>query len=441
MHPADNMARTLAAILVIVIAFAWISFAYVMGTKTERMILHPIVPIFVILLLLNFRNDASVRYVVTVALLFIFVWLLVRLRSVFLPFIIGFALAYIVNLALAGLQTISIPLPKRRRLHFSRGGAVAILAVLLAAVIIFFAVGVVPQLVEQASAMRRGIASFYEEAKDRTVTALTALREREYPFRDRLSESWRASIDGAIGRANEYMQQRLPAAARRASEILTGILAGLSSGLIGTMGQISSAFFILIVFIYAVQAFASHMENLAKLIPECHRQRVVRYAGEIDANMRAFLKGQVAIITIISIISIIAYSIIRIPFALLVGLLAGLCNAIPAVGPIIGGGIAVLAAMVGFVAANYGLAGFLVRLALVVGVAFGIQLLDNALISPKIMSSAVEVHPLVVIFAVLLSASLIGVWGAVLAIPGVVVFKAVVKVSGEIRAETSGAQV
>jgi len=47
----------------------------------------------------------------------------------------------------------------------------------------------------------------------------------------------------------------------------------------------------------------------------------------------------------------------------------------------------------------------------------------------------VEVHPLVVMFAVLLSASLIGIWGAVLAIPGVVVVKGIIKVSGEIRAE------
>ena len=55
------------------------------------------------------------------------------------------------------------------------------------------------------------------------------------------------------------------------------------------------------------------------------------------------------------------------------------------------------------------------------------------------MSSALEVHPLVVLFAVLLSANLVGIWGAVLAIPGIVIFKAVIKISSEIRAER-GAQ-
>jgi predicted PurR-regulated permease PerM len=89
----------------------------------------------------------------------------------------------------------------------------------------------------------------------------------------------------------------------------------------------------------------------------------------------------------------------------------------------------------GFVASTYGLTGFLIRLGLVLIVTFAIQLLDNSLISPKIMSTAIEVHPLVIIFAVLLSASLVGIWGAVLAIPGIVVVKGVLKASNEMRAE------
>jgi len=156
--------------------------------------------------------------------------------------------------------------------------------------------------------------------------------------------------------------------------------------------------------------------------------------------MRAFLRGQLAVIVIISIISIIAYSLIRIPLALLVGMLAGLCNAIPTIGPIIGGGIAVLASIVGVAAGDYAVTGFLIRLGLVLVITFAIQLLDNSLISPKIMSTAIEVHPLVIIFAVLLSASLVGIWGAVLAIPGIVVVKGVLKASHEIRAERAACE-
>ena len=190
-----------------------------------------------------------------------------------------------------------------------------------------------------------------------------------------------------------------------------------------------------LVFVYAVQSFQEQMKRLGKLIPEAQRERMSLYLAEIDKNMRSFLRGQLTVIVIISTISIIAYSIIRVPLALLVGLLAGLCNAIPTIGPVIGGGIAVLASLVGFVAGTYGGTWFLIRVALVVAITLGIQLLDNSLISPKIMSSAIEVHPLVIIFAVLLAASLVGIWGAVLAIPGIVVVKGIVKAYSEAQTE------
>ncbi len=250
-----------------------------------------------------------------------------------------------------------------------------------------------------------------------------------------MPESWQTTIENNVGKLSVYVQERLPAIGRDAVERISGILRRLSSGIVGTMSQISSVFFILIVFIYAVHSFQTHMDRVKNFIPEGQREQVIRYMVEIDTNMRAFLKGQITVIVIVSILSAIAYSIIRVPFALFVGLLAGLCNAIPTVGPIIGGGIAVLASIVGFVGGAYSSAGFLIQLALVIGVVMGIQFLDNSLISPKIMSYAIEVHPLVVLFAVLLAASLIGVWGAVLAIPGIVVFKAIFKVSNQIRSE------
>ncbi len=610
MNPMDSKAGSVVAVVAILIAFAWIGCAYIMGaeteteaeTETKRMILHPIVPILLILLLLNFRKDDSIRYVVNIAIAFISVWLFVRLQSVFMPFIMGFSLAYIVYVALAGLQNIPIPLPKRKRFYLPKGAAIAVLVILMVGFIVFLAVGIVPQLVQQATGMQKGIGNVYTRIRD----SLSEVEKGEYPLKDRLPRSWRPIIDKAMVRLlfsieptyqsaldnaylfrtglesqsdldigsipeglrqefedngvslsenatvtiekegsrwlvtdedngdneeesieqadslwyydqadslwyyvqkeyivekeedklniysniseellqefenngillsggvtasieeedsrwlitdsekryivrkendelniytvkiSSYVQERIPELGSRALKILTGLLSRLREGIGKTMGQISSAFFVFIVFVYAVQSFHSHMERLNKLVPEAQRDRIARYLGEIDRNMRSFLRGQLTVIVIISIISIIAYSIIRIPLALLVGLLAGLCNAIPTIGPIIGGGIAILASVMGFVASTYGLTGFLIRLGLVLIVTFAIQLLDNSLISPKIMSTAIEVHPLVIIFAVLLSASLVGIWGAVLAIPGIVVVKGVLKASNEMRAE------
>jgi len=436
MHQMDDRARSAIVVFVVFVAFAWIGCAYIMGAEAKRMILHPVVPILLILLLFGFRGDDSVRRVITIAVALIGIWLLARLQGVFMPFIIGFALAYIVNAVLSFLQDIPIPMRRGQKLHLSKGAAIAVLVVLLLGFMTFFALGLIPQIVEQAAGMREGISKFYKSVEEYTVKAIDDWEQKGvYPLKDKLPGSWQSTIDNNMGRLSVYVQEKIPAIGARASEILTGLLTRLSSGIIGTMSQISSVFFILIVFIYAVHSFQTHTDKVKNLIPECQREQILCYMVEIDKNMRAFLKGQITVIVIISIVSAIAYSIIRVPFALFVGLLAGLCNAVPTVGPIIGGGIAVLASMMGFVGGAYSLTGFLIQLALVIGVVMGIQFLDNSLISPKIMSYAIEVHPLVVLFAVLLAASLIGVWGAVLAIPGIVVFKAIFKVSNQIRSE------
>jgi predicted PurR-regulated permease PerM len=95
--------------------------------------------------------------------------------------------------------------------------------------------------------------------------------------------------------------------------------------------------------------------------------------------------------------------------------------------------IAVLATLTGFAAGDYGLSGLFVHALLAVGVTFGVQTLDNAFISTRIMSKVVEMHPLVVMFAVLFAASLAGVWGALLTIPVLVIIKGIINVRKQIN--------
>jgi len=441
MDTVDSKERPAIAVAVILIAFAWIACAYILGTEPTSMVLHPIVPILLITLLLKFRTDELLRYVVNVAMAFIGVWLFVRLQSVFMPFILGFSLAYVVYVSLAGLQKIPIPLPGKRRFYLPKMAAIIVLIVLLFGFLAFLVVGIVPQLVEQAGKMQKGISDLYTKIRVYAEEMLADVQRGEYPLKDRLPESWQPIIEEAMVKVSTYVQERLPELGSVALESFRGLLDNLREGFGRTMGHISSAFFVLIVFVYAVQSFQAQMDRLRNLVPEAHRERISCYLREIDKNMRSFLRGQLTVIVIISIISIIAYSIIRIPLALLVGLLAGLCNAIPTIGPIIGGGIAVLASIMGFVAGTYGLTWFLIKIGLVLAITFGIQLLDNSLISPKIMSSAIEVHPLVIIFAVLLSASLVGIWGAVLAIPGIVVVKGIIKASSDMRVERTTGEI
>ena len=238
-----------------------------------------------------------------------------------------------------------------------------------------------------------------------------------------------------VQQVKTYLTERIPTIAQTSSEaVREGVqFAGsIAFGFGGFLATVSLAF---IVFVYASQSFDNYFRSFILLVPEPHRETVKTYLREIDRNLQQFLKGQVAVIAMVSVISCITYSIIGVPFALVIGLLAGICNAIPTFGPFIGGGFAYVAMLMGLAAGDFGIVDFLIRSAFVLGAILGIQMLDNSLISPKIMSTAVDVDPLLIMFAVIVGASVLGFWGVLLAIPIIVVVKSVIAVSQSVATD------
>jgi predicted PurR-regulated permease PerM len=241
-------------------------------------------------------------------------------------------------------------------------------------------------------------------------------------------------VSNVVAESKQYLKTKLPTLAQTSSEYLRKVVLIFPIFALGFGGFLATLFLTLMVFIYAGQSLVNYIRSFINLFPGDSRPIVRRYMTEIDRNLQSFLKGQVTVILIISVISIVVYSIIGVPFALVVGILAGLCNAIPTFGPYIGGAFAVLSMLMGLAAGNFVLVDFLVRVAVVLGAIAGIQALDNSLISPKVMGSAVDVDPLLIMFGVIVGAVVLGFWGVILAIPIIVVIKSVRTVSNELRA-------
>ena len=238
-----------------------------------------------------------------------------------------------------------------------------------------------------------------------------------------------------VQQVKTYLTERIPTIAQTGGEaIKEGVqFAGLIAfGFGGFLATVSLAF---IVFVYANQSFDNYFRGFITLVPELHRETVKTYLREIDGNLQQFLKGLVAVIAIVSVVSCIAYSIIGVPFALVIGVIAGICNAIPTFGPFIGGGFAYVAMLMGLAAGDFGIIDFLIRSAFLLAAILGIQMLDNSLISPKIMSTAVDVDPLLIMFAVIVGAAILGFWGVLLAIPIIVVVKSVIAVSQSVATD------
>ena len=234
-----------------------------------------------------------------------------------------------------------------------------------------------------------------------------------------------------VEQAKSYLTERIPTIAQTGGEAVREIFQFTSSIAFGFGGFLATVSLALIVFVYANQSFDNYFRSFLTLVPETHRDTAKAYLREIDKNLQEFLKGLVTVIAIVSIISSIAYSVIGVPFALIIGILAGICNAIPTFGPFIGGAFAFVAMLMGLAAGDFGTIDFLIRCAFVLGAILGIQAIDNSLISPKIMSDAIDVDPLLIMFAVIVGAAVLGFWGVLLAIPTIVVIKSVIAVSDD----------
>ncbi len=140
-----------------------------------------------------------------------------------------------------------------------------------------------------------------------------------------------------------------------------------------------------------------------------HRPHVVRVAQDIHKLLGRYLRGQLVLIVLMSLVTFVALEwIFHLPYALWLGVLTGLLEVIPIVGPITAGAIAT---GVGLVQSGPSTAGAIVVLY------FVLRQLEDQLVMPQVVGRAVHVHPLVTIFAVLAGERVAGVLGMVMAVP------------------------
>ncbi len=148
---------------------------------------------------------------------------------------------------------------------------------------------------------------------------------------------------------------------------------------------------------------------LIGIVPNRHFEMILSLIYKTDQQLGSYLRGQFFDAVIIGLLSTIALWILDVPYFLLIGLFAGMANMIPYVGPLAGGIMAILVVVI-----NGGSG----QQILFVGIAFVIvQLLDNVLVQPLVVARSVNLHPLIIIFAVIIGGQFFGILGMLLAVP------------------------
>ena len=206
--------------------------------------------------------------------------------------------------------------------------------------------------------------------------------------------------------------------------------AGTGEGVIDFFGRLLSftrgLFDLAIVFIvgpilafYFLVDLPKIKRGLRALIPANRRGEAERLLRRIGKAIGGFFRGQLLVSLFVGVASALVLFVVGLPFWAVVGLVAGLFNLIPLIGPFIGG---IVAVVIAFTTGESG--GGLLSLEpgwpLAVGSAVAlliVQQIDNHILSPNIVARTVQLHPVTVMLGLLAGGTLLGLWGMLLAVP------------------------
>lgn len=187
------------------------------------------------------------------------------------------------------------------------------------------------------------------------------------------------------------------------------ITSGLVSAVASIFGGVVSAITIFALTFYAV-VDADYLRNtLGRLIPIEKKDKFVLTIKRVSDKLGNWLMGQLSLMLVIGLVDGVALWIMGIGFSLTLGILSGILEIIPVIGPIIAG---VAAVFVAFITGAP-----IWKILVVIAIYVLVQQLENQILVPKIMQKAVGLSPIVVILAILVGNRLLGVVGAVLAVP------------------------
>lgn len=149
------------------------------------------------------------------------------------------------------------------------------------------------------------------------------------------------------------------------------------------------------------------------LLPPKFRKDADHILNNMDNQVGAYIQGQIIVAICIGLLLYIGYLIIGLDFAITLAVIAALTSVVPYIGPIIAVSPAIIIALVDSPF-------MLVKLAIVWAI---VQFLEGHFISPNIMGRTMQIHPLTIIFVLLIGGNLFGIFGIILGIPGYAILK------------------
>lgn len=331
------------------------------------------------------RWSISTKRTIILVILVLLALVIYRFRDVIAPLAIAFLLAFILSPIVGFLVD---------RLHLSRGPATTLVFLVLI-------VGMLGAVAAPVTAVPN-ISRLVRSAQFGVVRIISDVGD----FFERPLEIADYSLD-------------LSGVYQELSAMLTSFVASVAEGTLDVVFDIASGAFWLVVILitafYLVKDTDRIIEQLDNLAPPGYRDDFIRLRQQIADAWNAFLRGQLVMGLVMATITTVVCMVVGLPYAVVMGLIAGVMEFIPNLGPILALIPAVLVAL--FEGPTFlPLSNFWFAV-LVTGLYLVIQQVEGNLILPRVLGSSLNLHPLVVLLGVIVGGSLAGILGMLLAAP------------------------
>ncbi|MFO7536811.1 MAG: AI-2E family transporter [Chloroflexota bacterium] len=336
----------------------------------------------------------NTKTVVVVIILVLFALITYRFQSLIAQLTIAAILAYLLNPIIVFVN---------KRVPIRRSFLIALIYLILAVTSIWAIIALSVAAIQQVINLLNQLPAIIEQAS----TMLTNLMERTEPITigpfpiyttslpwDQLTNQFLGLVEPAVSSGTQIVRQAATT----------------------TVITILNVIFIFFLSLYIAMEIPKIGEHVAKAAQQPgYRYDAERLMREFGRIWSSYLRGQVTVVFLIAFLVWLALTVMGVQNALALALLSGLLEFIPYLGPVIGGAVAVGVAFLQ-PSNQFGLEAWQFAL-LVLAVMTIIQQLEGNILVPRIMGEALDVHPILVMVAVFIGASLAGILGAILASP------------------------
>ncbi|KRM91903.1 AI-2E family transporter [Liquorilactobacillus cacaonum] len=319
------------------------------------------------------------------------------ISTLFVPVIISGFLYYLLKPLITFLMKI-----KLGRFNINRTWAVTIVFLLLIAIFAVALAFLIPVLVSQIGQL---ISNSPEYLK-----ALQKMTNNYYD--DFLHQDWvrQLNINSYIGNVEKNLMK-----------YFEGFLNSVTASLGSIIGMVTSITVTIVtvpfMLFYMLKDGNRLIPNIQKIIPNKHGEQIEILLGKMGETISKYIAGQFIECTFVATFTTLGYFVIGMPYAFLLGVMAGITNIIPYLGPYIG----VLPAVILAASISPKMIMFVIIVCVIV------QQVDGNLIYPNVIGKSLDIHPLTIIVLLLVAGNLAGIMGMILGIPFYAVLKVVIK--------------